>query len=525
MSKDLYLPKGMAGYLMLTAALCGALVMMIEVMGSRVIGPFFGVSLFVWTSLITVTLVSLALGYGIGGVFSDRYDSPRFLYLIILGAGVLSLLLPLIKGPVLELAVPMGLRLGAFVSTLILFGPVLFLLGCVSPYLVKIAARQMRTLGRTVGGLYALSTVGSTLGTVITGFVLVAYLGVDKTFFTIGFMLIILASGYFILFHRQWYVAAALLLPWLLFHPTQFQSKTLPDGSMLHQIYHAETHYGTIKIVDNKGEGKHLRYMLIDGLIQGGMDMHNSLSPFTYSYHLQFLPYMLNPQGQRCLTIGMGAGAVPRWFEQQGIPCDVVDIDPEVLSVTEKFFNYRPQGQALAQDGRYFLVSTQQMYDYIILDAFSGDLTPAHLLSVEALQLVKQRLHANGVLAVNLIGNVRGNHYMTASVVRTLQSVFDQVELYPTFDPNGAESMGNLIVVAYSGQARQLAGGEERFKIHPHFDTGIRQLLGTRFHFPQGTPAMVLTDDYNPIDFYDSDLRELVRERVLQVVDWDLLLS
>ncbi|MGD8559779.1 MAG: fused MFS/spermidine synthase, partial [Gammaproteobacteria bacterium] len=106
--------KGFMMYILLTAVLCGALVMAIEVMGSRVIGPFFGVSLFVWTSLITVTLVALSLGYAFGGYLADRYSSPKYLYSIIMVAGALTLLVPMLQAPVLKLCAPLGLRTGAF---------------------------------------------------------------------------------------------------------------------------------------------------------------------------------------------------------------------------------------------------------------------------------------------------------------------------------------------------------------------------------------------------------------------------
>ena len=131
-------------FLIATALMCGALVMVIEVLGSRVIGPFFGASLFVWTSLITVTLVALALGYTAGGVLSDRYDSPVGLYMIIFFAGLAVHLIPFLKKPVFEITLPLGLRVGALSASALLFGLPLFFLGCVSPYIIKIAAREMR---------------------------------------------------------------------------------------------------------------------------------------------------------------------------------------------------------------------------------------------------------------------------------------------------------------------------------------------------------------------------------------------
>ena len=201
-------------YLLLTAVLCGALIMVIEVMGSRVIGPFFGVGLFVWTSLITVTLLALSVGYALGGVFSDRFKQPAYLFGIILLAGVLTLLVPVIHGPVLKVCVSLGLRGGAFASTAILFGPALLLLGCVSPYLVKLAAHELHNIGRVVGSLYALSTIGSTVGTVFTGFFLVAYLGVGQIFTLTGGLLILLSVGYFLLFQQRWQTHIFALFEW-----------------------------------------------------------------------------------------------------------------------------------------------------------------------------------------------------------------------------------------------------------------------------------------------------------------------
>jgi spermidine synthase len=518
--------KGFVSYILLTAVLCGALVMVIEVMGSRVIGPFFGVSLFVWTSLITVTLVALSLGYAFGGYISDRYSSPKYLYAIILCAGVLTLLVPMLQAPVLKLCAPLGLKSGAFISTLILFGPALFLLGCVSPYLVKIATSQLRNLGAVVGGLYALSTIGSTVGTVITGFLLVALLGVDKIFLVTGALLIVLAIGYFVIFRRQWVAVAAVILPFLLYHPYEFTSKTLPNGSTLIKVADTESFYGTLKVVDNKSSRNHSRFMMINSMIQGGMDMNNGLSIYPYNYYLQFIPYMLNPDGKNCLVIGLGAGLVPDWYEQQGVVCDVVDIDKKVVNLAHKYFNFNTKGEVFTQDGRYVLARNEKKYDYLIMDAFNGDTTPSHLLSEEALTLARERLKPRGVLAINLIGTLFKDNFMTASVAKTLQQVFDQVEIYPTFKVENDGHIGNIIMVAYKGGHREFTKpGRNAVKIHPSLETAIRNNLGKRYKFPSDTPAIVLTDNYNPIDFYDHESGETIRKMILDTIDWDLLVG
>lgn len=513
-------------YLLVTAVLCGALVMVIEVLGSRVIGPFFGVSLFVWTSLITVTLVALALGYAVGGVVSDRYESPLYLYAIILLSSVFVLLVPVLKAPVLKLCVPMGLRGGAFVSTLLLFGPALFLLGCVSPYLVKIATRELHKLGRVVGGLYALSTVGSTIGTVLTGFLLIAFLGVDRIFLVTGIMLVVLAVGYYVMFERRYWTLVFLLFPVLFYHPIHTESAIRPDGTKVSLVHKKDSYYGEVKVVDYSFGPRHIRELLIDGMIQGGIDMTNHLSLYEYSYYIQFLSYMLNPDGKNCLVIGLGTGVIPRWYEQQGVKCDVVDIDPEVLHVAKTYFDFNISGESIVDDARYYLASTDKKYDYIVLDVFNGDVTPSHLVSAEALQLLNKHLASGGVVGINLIGSIKDNSYMTASVVKTLKTIFDHVELYPTFDVMPNNGVGNLILMSYNGQTRTLHNPRlTTLEIHPRLDQAIRAHLGTRFDFPVTTPAIVLTDDYNPIDFYDSWLRESIRRGLINGMDWSVLLG
>ena len=513
-------------YLLFTTVICGALVMVIEVMGSRVVGPFFGVSLFVWTSLITVTMLALAGGYALGGYFSDRFRQPVFLFSIILLAGVLSLLVPAIKGPILKACMPLGLRTGAFISTTILFGPALLLLGCVSPYLVKLLAREIQNIGRVVGSLYALSTVGSTVGTIVAGFFLIAYLGVDQIFVVIGGLLIALSVLFFILFQRRWWVVVFLILPILLYQTPKAITRTMSDGTKVDLIHNEENYYGNLKVVDYSYGNTHYREMIIDGLVQGGIDLSNYQSIYDYSYYLQFISYILAPAGKSCLVIGLGLGIIPNWFERQGIHCDVVDINPSIVKVARKYFGFRGKGDVHIEDARYFLNTTRHHYDYIVLDVFNGDITPAHLLSVEALKLIRNRMTSQGVLAVNLIGSTRKQTFMTASVIRTLKAAFDQVEVFPVFDEaRSKDGVGNLAIMAYRGNPRPLSLDRSKIHASSNYINMVLSKLGNQIHFPSGTPAIVLTDDYNPIDFFDSWLRETVRRNILQTTNWDILIE
>ena len=512
-------------YLVITALLCGALVMVIEVLGSRVLSPLFGVSLFVWTSLITVTLVSLAMGYAAGGVLSDRKNQTDYLYGIILICGVTTLLIPLVKAYVLKTCLSFGLRWGSLISSAILFGPSLFFLGCVSPYIIKLAAKEMKNIGRTVGFFYAISTVGSFLGTILTGFVLIAYFQVSRIFNVVGFVLICLAVIYFVLFKKQWLVMILFLFSPLFFYGSPQNPKILPNGTKVTEVFSTDSFYGNLKVLDYTFEDTHRRELLIDGFGQSFMDMKNRLSLYGYPYFIEFLPYALNPFGEKCLVIGLGAGIIPMWYEERGITCDVVDIDPKIADIAEKYFGFHITGDIIISDARYFLLNSERKYDYILVDVFTGDVTPGHILSLEAFTLLNEKLTAQGILALNLIGSLKRETFMTASVIRTLKKVFETVKVYPNASTESLEGILNLTVVAYNRPPMdinpEIAKG---FRVHPAVRPLVSEFLGKEFVFAQNTPAIELSDDYNPIDFFDIWLKERIRKGYLEYTDVDMLL-
>lgn len=511
-------------YLILTAMLCGALVMVIEVLGSRVLGPFFGVSLFVWTSLITITLVALAGGYAAGGIVSDKRETPDYLYSVILGAGFMVFIIPLLKGFALKACLPLGLRLGSLVSALVLFGPSLFLLGCVSPYIIKISAKEMKNIGRTVGVFYAISTVGSFLGTILTGFVFIAYFGVDRIFEIAGFLLVCLSLIYFLVFRKKWYLLLISVFLFFLQPADSVKSKIMSNGIKITKVLNKDTFYGNLKVLDYSDGNFYFRELYIDSQVQGGIDLNNRLPIYEFLYFLELLPYGLNPNGENCLVIGLGAGLVPMWYEKMGIKTDVVDIDPEVVAAARDYFGFHVSGEVIISDARYFLINSNKKYDYIIMDVFNGDTTPVHILSIEALKLLSERLTARGSLAINLIGSLKEETFMTASIIKTLEQVFKTVEIYPIFSPEEEKGWGNIEVLAYNYPPIPLNSEIiKNFPVHPLASKDANRFFGKKYYFPQNTPAIILSDNYNPIDFYDRWIKETVRNNILKDVDWGII--
>ncbi|MBI4937834.1 MAG: fused MFS/spermidine synthase [Nitrosomonadales bacterium] len=519
-------PQLFQPFLLLTAGLTGGLVMAVEVLGARVIAPFFGVSLFVWTALIAVTLLALAAGYVTGGRWADRSGSPALLFSLIAASGVLLLLVPFAKAAVLQAALPLGLRWGAFIGALALFGPPLFLLGCVSPFLVRLAAREWSQLGRTVGLMYAISTAGSFLGTVLTGYYLVAELGLSRAFHVSGALLLALSAVYFALFRGQ---MAALLLPMVALLaasiPLQQGKVVLADGTVAQVVDSRDSYYGHVQVVDYRGEKGHIREMLIDGQIQGGIDVATGQSIYEYSYMLEHLTLASNPGGKRALVIGLGTGTIPRRYAARGIETEVVDIEPAVVAAAHTHFGFPASQRTHLIDARYFLATAKTRYDYIILDVFSGDSTPGYLLSREALELVRARLEPGGVLGINLIGSLAGERRMTASVMRTLEAAFPWVRIYPLYIPGSGESMGNISIVAGIGEPLDELPALDETGLPLPVRDGLRRALAQRYVWNGSSEGIVLTDDYNPIDVIDLTLKEAIRRGILDATPHEILLS
>ncbi len=509
--------RAFTAYLALTAMVAGAIVMVIEVLGSRVLGPFFGVSLFVWTSLIAVTLAALALGYALGGRLADRFPAPATLYLLLLAAGALTLLIPALKAPVLGATAQLGLRTGALVSAALLFGPALLLLGCATPCIVRLAVRELRTLGATVGAFTAASTLGSIAGTVLAGFYLVPALGVSRVFVASGAVLIAVAVGYFLAWRGRLWAAAALALPFFAAPVEVAPQALMPDGTQVRVVHQEDTRYGSLKVIEYRGGAVRTREMTIDGLVQGGVDVASGLSVYENSYLLQWLPVALRPGGRSCLVIGLGAGVVPAWYAARGVAVAVVDIDPAVARVAERYFGYAQADGVAIEDARAFLLRGGPRYDYVVLDVFTGDTTPGHLLSLEAFRLLKSRQSADGVLALNIVGSVRRHTLMTASLVHTLRTVYRQVLVYPAFDVARGDGVGNLVIVAHDGAPAAIDPQTfSALPAHPLAEKTLRAALAAPFEFPAGTPAQLLTDDYNPMDVLDLWLKERLRRHILE---------
>lgn len=493
--------------LLLTVFICGTIVLVLEVLGSRILGPYFGISLFIWTSLITVTLISLALGYWLGGILSDRYQNADLFYILILGAGSFVMLIPLIQKPVSLAMTSFGPRLGCLVTALILFTVPLTLLGIVAPFSLKLSLKEIQSAGKISGNLYALSTLGGILGTLLVGFWLIPNLGLKNILLTVSIALSIL-PGIFFLKNKKWvpFLICVFVISGNLFLAVYFSFQNPYSGI----LFKSESYYGQLKVLSDQNT----HYLLVDGTVQTNyqIDVHRSKSPYTQLIEEVLKSYrdISNAKTLDGLVIGLGGGVIPEAEYRSGDNIEIVEIDPRMPDIAQRYFEFHPEHfHIILEDARRFLNSNKKKYHYIVLDVFSGESAPFYLLSKDCFDLVRRSLADDGILIMNTAGLFTGEGAeFTRSIYKTIHQSFPERSVLTT---SATDNLSNYIMVA---SARPL-------------DALIRsskKLIAQEVRL-MDEPGTLLTDDYNPADYFEQKVAMMWRLSIWRGTSADILLD
>jgi spermidine synthase len=483
--------------------ICGAVVMILEMVGSRILAPYLGTSIVVWTSLIGVILGCLSLGYWWGGRIADRRPDYRILSQIILVSGFFVAAVALSKSFLLGALEEYGgsIHLASTAATLLLFAPPSVLLGMVSPYAVRLKISDVKNSGRTVGRLYAISTVGSIFGTFFAGFFLIAFVGSTNILLVLSLLLAgtsLLASSA----NRKVKVAAVTLFSLL------FLAAKSYDAHLTSMGYHdIDTQYNRILVYQSveDGTGRKTQVMVTGPKAQQSAmyldDPVDLALPYTKFYNLAS---HFKPDMKRVLMLGGGGYSFPKYMSKHysDVHIDVVEIDPQVTMLARKFFHLRDD-QTLSivhQDARTFLNRTEQTYDVILGDTFNSHYAvPFHVSTVETVRRIYDRLADDGVVVVNILASIEGDkgRFLRAEYA-TFKAVFPQVYLYPVSYPTSGMSWQNVMLVALkSSRPAPLTSS----------DPELGELLRHRWLKPVAADVPPLTDDYAPVDRYITTLR------------------
>ncbi len=507
------LPVSIPSWVLLaTIFITGNVVMMLEVVGTRLIGPFFGVGLYVWSALITVTLLSLAGGYWVGGKWADGQAHADRLYQIILVAALWMFLIPVLRTPVLTWVSHAGFRVGALLGGALLFGPTLFLLGMVTPFATKLYTNQFEKLGSRVGLLYAISTLGSFSGTLVMGFYLIPFIRLSLIMLGLGLALLLLPALYFLWIRARkgWAFGAMVVLGVGIFMmlPQEPAAHWInPQVKLLHK---STSLYGELKVIDVPMG----RILLIDGVSQSGEDVTKNEALPPYVADMNSLIHRYQPQVKQVLMIGLGGGSLVHPMLAAGLTVDVVEIDKQVVYAAEHFFNVDPSKVNITlDDGRRFVRETPKRYDVVIMNAFIGESTPVHLISREFFQETKRILNPGGIVVVNFVGYVMGPHRTaTAALQATLKAAYGWSDVYFR---EAKDRFSNVLYVA----------GDGSVPAENTTDTNWVSLKTRQVVIEGWETAPVCTDDYNPIEFLNRVVYKRWRELVIATLGPEVLLD
>jgi predicted membrane-bound spermidine synthase len=477
--------------------LCGACVMVLEMAGSRVVAPYMGTSLVVWTSLIGIIMMSLSIGYWLGGVVSDRRPDCGLLANIIAAAAIVTLIVGFAANPLL-VRLASGIRniyVASAVAAALLFAIPSVLLGMVSPFIVRLAMRSVVSSGGTVGRFSAMSSAGSILGTFLGGFVLISFFSSRTILFIVALVLGVVAA----LLRKGKPKTSSIflvILPLLCImiseaavdirggtesvstkpeeryeeESVQYSGNTKssfikPEGITI------DTHYNTIRVMERVALGTNLRIRVLQTDPMGAqslmyVDRPNDLySDYTKFYDLAFY---YKPDIRNVLMLGGGGYCVPKHITatRPDVGVDVVELDPGITETARNYFflTDRPGQRIFHEDARIFLnresASGNLKYDAVFEDVFGSSYNiPFHLTTVECMKNIRGMLSDDGVFVVNVISSIDGELF--SGIYSSIAAAFPVVMIYPATYPNSVSARQNIMIVALTRETRYRDPGDE----------------------------------------------------------------
>lgn len=443
--------------LVLLVFISGACSLAVELSASRLLAPYFGTSLFVWANLIGLILLYLTLGYFFGGRLADRYPRPAVLYILTTVAAFLISLIPFLARPILSWSqtafatYSIGVFYGSLVSVILLFAIPMILLGCVSPFAIRLRIQQIGKSGNTAGQLYALSTAGSILGTFVPVLLLIPTIGTRYTFFTFAVSLLLISVIGLVVTRLsiprppngrlrvdKSLFSIFLLIPmglavFSIQGPIKPPSGTNGGGVL---VTERESAYNYIQVVQ---VGTQTQLVLNEGFaVHSIYDPQQILTQGPWDYFMA-APYFNNPpftasQVHSACIIGLGAGTIARELSAAygPIPIDGVEIDGAIVDIGRQYFHMNePNLNVVVQDGRYFLQTTSKKYDIIGIDAYQQPYVPFQLTTVEFFKEVRAHLSPTGVTVINA-GRTTKDFRLVEALAQTMRGAFSNVYIIDT---------------------------------------------------------------------------------------------
>lgn len=481
----------------------GAVTLVIETLAIRILSPYYGNTIYTFSSVISVTLLALSLGYYIGGNWANRQHRITIFYGIITLSSVSIFFLRVLLITLLPLTgYELSYTWGPLIHSLILFFLPIFLLGTLSPFAIAILATYLpkSSAASIAGKVFFWSTLGSLAGILTSSYFLVPRLGIDSLIVLLGFILLFIGIFGFMTGNKKKITNKRIISILLITIPC-LASLTITRSSPA--IYTRDGVYEKITIYDSILNNRSIRILGLDRSIAGALYLDPEEVAIRAMKQVD-LYKIFKPTISNVLVLGGGAYLIPKiLLSKKDIKqVDVVEIEPSLFALSKKYFNLPEDNrlQNYIMDGRRFLYHTDKKYDVIYSDAYYSYFSvPIHFTTKEFFQLVRQRLKPNGILIVNLIDDLmpkKGSFIF--SEMRTLQSIFPNGYIFTS--SNSDKNIQNII---FLGLMTKEKIDFNDMRITKNDDALIRELpsklLDQEKYKLKNYP--VLTDDYNPVEY------------------------
>ncbi|MEX2107020.1 MAG: fused MFS/spermidine synthase [Solirubrobacterales bacterium] len=481
----------------------GAASLGVEIAAARLLAPYFGASTIVWANTIGVVLVALSAGYWFGGRFADRHPHLRGLCFLVLIASLLIAVVPFAARPFLGFSVDafdtvsIGGFAGSLLGVLALVAVPVTLLGAAAPWAVRLAVGDVGSSGQVVGRLYAISTAGSLLGTMISALLLIPLLGTQRTFIVFALALALVAA-----IGVGW---RFVLLPAALALAIAIPVGTIKGADTGRVLYEAETVHQYARVVERPDGSRALE-------LNEGQAVHSLLRPGSYLTGDYWDGHLVLPAASRArppariAILGNAGGTVARAFGHffPRTAVDAVEIDAELTELGRRFLDlHNPRMRVFAEDARPWLERVDGGYDAIMVDAYRQPYIPFYLTTHEFFALVRDRLAPGGIAIVN-VGHPEGGDELETVLGRTMAAAFPRVLRYP-IEPT------NTLLVAGEGDfsATRLRRNAEAL---PAALRPLALSAATELE-PRLPGGEVFSDDRAPVEWLvDSSLLEYANE-------------
>lgn len=477
--------------------ICGASLMIYELVGSRLLAPYLGSGIFVWSSIIGVILGSLSLGYWIGGKIADKKASLKKLSIIItVLAFSVGMTIFYKDGVLLVISNLFGLKVGSVLASLVLFSSSSVLFGIISPYATILKLKGSLKTGETIGSLYAISTAGSIFGTFFAGFFLIPTFGSVNILIIITIILFSLSIFSFFENVRYFIVFIVFLLSLLVFNHYSKINNSISDVNE-----DIDTQYSRILVYDFKNiDGDIVRVLKTNPSgVQSHMLVSDPNKMLTTYGEVYDLGAYLYPDFKEALLLGGGGYSYPKHFLEKFTQAnlDVVEIDPGMTAVAKKYFYFKesPKINIFHEDARVFLNKNQKKYDVIFKDTFNNSYSiPFQLTTEEVIRREFDSLGERGVIFVNIIGATKGKNSLVLNLeYNTYKAVFPKVFLFKVVPKAKENDLQNFVLVALKSNK------EVSFNVN---DEEMQEVLDKKIDPQFDIKNDTLKDDFAPVDYY-----------------------